>query len=509
MLPRTPLQRWMAAGGGLLLLFWFWPTFDRFTAFSDSAYASAGSGTDELSFVRQILKDHKIGPDIEFASRTIRYVPDQRERKSITAVNDDLFPNSFTNITVGKRTSLPAGKVVSVHIHQSPRPDQVDAADMLFAASTTYDRFQNPNTSPIKEWKRWLTDGNGRSNGAGVILALYDTSEEDLALAAQTLEEVGINATVVHSNPDLNMAGRYVDLVHMLFKHPTRPRRKYLVLIDDDTFFPRLHDLQQHLAQYDPTKPFYIGTYTERADWLLRNRAPFAYGGGGVILTAPTAETIVSLPCLDKDEGKMGGFVWDSDQGDRLLYNCLSNLTDISLTFLPTLHQNDQFGDASGVYESGRTIHSLHHFKSWHQFIPDQMHVVADACGEACTLQRFQFKDNFIVTNGYSVAQYPQGIDFDPLQTEHTFGLGAPEPGQPDLADVAFNMFYGSMRKDLTRTGKKKAWGLLGARKEGNGRVTQVYLKSWSDERWFGKDESVPSRESNPRDSIVVLTWIP
>ncbi|EKD12013.1 uncharacterized protein L3040_005882 [Drepanopeziza brunnea f. sp. 'multigermtubi'] len=515
MLPRTPLQRWLAAAAGLFVVFWFWPNFADFASLSDSSFGSSfttsGShgGADDLSFVKQALKDHKIGPDIEYASRTIRYVPDQTERKSITEIDDNLFPDSFSNITISKMASLPAGRVVNVHIKQSPRPDQIDASEMLFAASTTYARFKDQKTSPLKEWKRWLTDGNGHSNGAGVILALFETSDGDLVAAAETLESAGINATVVHSNPDLNMAGRYVDLVHKLYNHPTRPHRKYLVLMDDDTFFPRMHDFQEHLSQYNPENPFYIGTFTERADWFLRNRAPFAYGGGGIILTAPTAEKVVSLPCLDKEEGKMGGFVWDSDQGDRLLYNCLSNLTDISLTYMPTLHQADQFGDPSGVYESGHTMHSIHHFKSWHRFIPDQMHVVSDACGEACVLQRFQFKDNYIVTNGYSVAHYPQGIDFDPLQMEHTFSAGGHGEKEPDLEDVTFNMFYGSLRKNLAHTGKKKGWQLLAARKEGDGRVKQVYFKSWGDDRWIGPGEKIPAKEDGPRDSIAVLTWIP
>ncbi|OWO97415.1 hypothetical protein B2J93_1012 [Marssonina coronariae] len=472
-------------------------------------FPSSIDGIDDLSFVKQLLKENKIGPEISFASRTIRYIPDQGERKSITVIDDDLFPDSFANLSISRKSALPAGSVVNVHIKHSPRPDQIDASELLFAASTTYDRFNNEKTSPIKEWARWLTDGNGHSNGAGIILALFDTTDENLKLAAEKLESLGINATVVPSSLDLNMAGRYVDLVRMLYNHPTRPNRKYLALIDDDTFFPCIHDFKQALSKYDPQQHFYIGTFTERADWLLSNGAPFAYGGGGIILTAPTAEKIVSLPCLEKKEENAGGFLWDSDQGDRLLYNCLSNLTDISLTYMPSLLQADQFGDASGVYESGRTFHSIHHYKSWHHFTPDQMHIVADACGEACVLQRFRFKDNFILTNGYSVAHYPQGIDFDPLQTERTFNWEDHDKTEASVEDVAFSFYYGSLRKSLARSGKKKAWHLLGARKEGDGRVKQVYHKSWSDERWYGPTEEVPTMESDPLDSIVVLTWIP
>ncbi|PBP24415.1 hypothetical protein BUE80_DR004729 [Diplocarpon rosae] len=509
MLPRTPLQRWIFTGCGIFVILWFWPELTGFSYAGVPTIPSSSHGTDDISFVQQLLKDHKIGPQIEFASRTIRYIPDQAERKLLTEINDDLFPDSFANITISKRSSLPAGEVVNVHIKHSPRPDQIDASELLFAASTTYERFSNEKNSPLKEWVRWLTDGNGNSNGAGVILALFDTTEENLKSAAEKLESLGINATVVPSNVDLNMAGRYVDLVRMLFTHPTRPNRKYLIIMDDDTFFPCINDLKQSLSQYDSQKPYYIGTFTERADWFLDNRAPFAYGGAGIILTVPLAEKIMSLPCLEKKEGNLGGFLWGSDQGDRLLYNCLTNLTDITLTYMPSLLQADQFGDPSGIYESGRVFHSFHHFKSWHHHNPDQMHIVADACGESCVLQRFQFKDNFIITNGYSVAHYREGIDFDPLQTEHTFNCGVLCEEDPDLEEVTWSFYHGSMRKSLARSGKKRAWQLLGARKEGDGRVKQVYHKSWSDPRWYGPTETVPAMQNDPLDSVVVLTWIP
>jgi len=254
------------------------------------------------------------------------------------------------------------------------------------------------------------------------------------------------------------------------------------------------------MTHYDPSKPYYIGTFTERVDWLMQNGATFAYGGGGIILTAPTAEQVVNAPCLAKnDEGK---YLLPSDQGDRLLFNCLRAHTDITLTYLPALHQEDQFGDSSGFYESGIQPLSLHHFKSWHHVQPAKMHVVADACGESCFLQRFQFLDNYIISNGYSVAHYPQGIDFNPLQTEGTFGSA--NENDPNMNELVFSYTFGQVRKSMNHTGKKKSWELLGAKKEGDGRVKQVYVKRRGDGRWLAEGEDAPLR-----DSVVVLTWIP
>ncbi|CZT49436.1 uncharacterized protein RSE6_10283 [Rhynchosporium secalis] len=503
MFPRTPAYRWGAVAAFLLFAAWFHPTFTGGLNAPEISYSS--NGVDDLGYVKKLLSDNKVGPEIEYASRTIRYVSDAQERKSITEIDQELFPTAFRNITISRESKLPAGKIVDLHVKQSPRPDQVDVSDMIFAASTTYGRFTDPNTSPIEEWTRWLTDGHGASNGAGLILALFDTTSDNIAKAAKKLKEVGINATVVPSNKELDMAGRYVDLVQMIYNHPTRPNRKYLVLVDDDTFFPAISSLRERLSTYDPEKPFYIGTFTERSDWLIANGAPFAYGGGGIVLTAPSAKQIVEAPCLAKNN-ETGKYVLDSDQGDRLLYNCLTVHTDLTLTYLPTLHQHDQFGDPAGIYESGQLFHSIHHYKSWHRASPARTHVVADACGEECVYQRFQFSDNFIISNGFSIAHYPQGIDFDPLQMEQTFS-SQHEPSAAGV-DVVFSLYFGGLRKRLAKTGKKRSWEILGARKEGDGRVKQVYLKRWSDERWY-VEGGVPKPEEDPRDSVVVLTWVP
>lgn len=489
MLPRTASHRWMAVALFVLLIVWFHPNFSGSSITDSTSISSSYSGgIDDLTYVKQLMTEHKIGPEIEYAARTIRYVPDATERKSITQVNQNLFPQSFTNISIDRKQSLPPSRLLDVHVKHSPRPDQVDGSDFIFGVSTTYSRFIKEETSPMAEWVRWLTDGNGRTNGAGIVLALFNTTEENLGKAAQLLEDKGINATVVPSKLELDMPGRYVDLVHMLYNHPTRPSRKYLVLVDDDTFFPNMHEFHRTMSQYDPTKPYYIGTFTERVDWMIANGAPFAYGGGGIVFTTPAAEQIVKAPCLAKND--KGEYLLASDQGDRMLFNCLRAHTEITLTYLPALYQEDQFGDLSGFYESGIQPLSLHHFKSWHHVKPAKMHAVADACGESCFLQRFQFSDNYIISNGYSVAHYPKGIDFDPLQTEGTFGSG----NENDLNknELVFSYSFGQLRKSLNHTGRKKSWELLGARKEGDGRVKQVYVKRKDEERWLAPDEDAP-----------------
>lgn len=492
----TPLHRWLGLAFALILVFYFLPHLNFSAPTSDEDVPMSEMGVDDFTFLKAVFKKHGVGPDVNYASRTLRYIPDAKERKPITELDHELFPGGFTSIDVRRKDELPPPTKLEIHVKKSVRPDSVEASNLIFAVSTTFQRFTDEHTSPIPEWTRWLTDGQGHTNGAGLILALVNTSEEEIAHTEQALAEVGISATVVASDSTLDMPGRYVALVKMLYQHPSRDTRKYFALIDDDTFFPCMNELQRVLSHYDPSKPYYIGTFTERAEWLLEHDRPFAYGGGGIFLTAPVAKKLVELPCLAK--GENGRYLLDSDQGDRLLYNCLDNNTEITLTYLPLLHQLDNFGDPSGFYESGQQPLSLHHYKSWHQVKPAKMHFVADACGEDCVLQRFQFKDNFIISNGFSVAEYPMGIDFDPLLMEYTFDNGRVGKG------VTMSYVFGGMRKSLSNSGRKRGWELLDARKEGDGRVRQIYIKHKHDGRWQPEGADHPTQ-----DSIIMLLWVP
>lgn len=498
MRPRaSPLLRWLIVIITVIIIYFYYSNFSLSLLLHNK---EIHDDLGELEYVKILLKNHDVGTEVDYASRTIRYIPDAAERKSLTGIHETLFPQQFSRFSISSHSSLPASKLLDLHVKQSPRPYEVDATNLLFGVSTTFERFSDANISPVKEWSRWLTDGYGRSNGAGLILALLNSSSSDIDIARKQLESVGINATVLPSNSSLDMPGRYVDLVNMLYNRPTRDWRKWFVLIDDDTFFPYMHELQRTLSIYDPNLPYYIGTFTERMDWMLSNHAPFAYGGGGVFLSLPTLQKVTEAPCLAKNLD--GTYVLNADQGDRLLYNCIHHYTDVALTHLPQLHQLDQFGDPSGFYESGFQPLSLHHYKSWHKFSPEPAHLVADACGEDCFLQRFKFMDNFILTNGYSLAQYPHGIDFDPGLVEHTFEAG--ESDNKDLEETVFSYAFGQLRPGLSKTGRKRSWELIGARREGQGRIKQVYLKRKNDERW--RKEGDPPDE---RDSVVVINWIP
>ncbi len=108
--------------------------------------------------------------------------------------------------------------------------------------------------------------------------------------------------------------------------------------------------------------------------------------------------------------------------GDGMMRDCVYAHSRAHLTVLEGLYQHDYKHDASGFYESGVRPVSLHHWKSWyHEPIP-KMATAANLCGD-CFLQRYRFDNNFLVANGYSITQYPEGP-----------GQNRPEPGGRQVA---------------------------------------------------------------------------
>lgn len=231
---------------------------------------------DDAAFLEDVLARNNVEMNINYAMRTIRYVTDAKERPMLTNTSQELFPRGWKKIKLSDVEKLPADTLepLEIHVMKTPRPDEIDASELLFGVSTTYKRFSDKVDGPVKEWVRWLTDGNGTSNGAGLVLQLHDTTDDQLAAAQKLLTGVGIDATVIHSDPSLDMPGRYVDLVPILYSHPSRSSRKYLSLIDDDTFFPSLGALMKELHSYDPNEENYIGTLTERVDFIMHDRVP-------------------------------------------------------------------------------------------------------------------------------------------------------------------------------------------------------------------------------------------
>jgi Protein of unknown function, DUF604 len=413
----------------------------------------------------------------------------------------DLFPRGFDEVDIRnpprKTTCL---EPIDVPVSRSLSPNTVNASDLLFGISTTYKRLTDEEISPAHEWAHWLTDGHGKSNGAGLVLHLIDATADELEEARQTMTSMGIDVKVYASDSSIEMAKRYLSLLPSLLHDTSRPNRKFLVMCDDDTFYPSMHSLLHKLSQYDHTTDLYIGTLSEDINNIQRHGSQ-AFGGAGVFFSIPLAEKVGEkfdeCSTIEKIEQSNSGW---GPQGDILLRKCIYENTETTLTLLRELHQLDIQGDPAGFYEAGLAPLSLHHFKGgmWHKAKPYEGAQVVHACGEDCFLQRFQTADDFIISNGFSIAYYPNGIDFNIHQIEKTF-TALPE-------DFGWNLDFmmGPQRKNLLWTGRKAAWELMESDVQRDGSIKQTYIRKADDYRWtYGEG----GNRMFDKDGVLELIW--
>ncbi|KAK7414234.1 hypothetical protein QQX98_006929 [Neonectria punicea] len=455
--------------------------------------------TDHLAEVR---KRYGLSYKVQYLKRYVRFKRTEGlERAGLTKVSGSMLQNKFKTVQIGRDYEKEKCiEPLELPVPKSGFPATVNATDFLFGVSTTYERFMNPDTTPIGEWIFWLTDSHGHTNGAHLVLMLLDATDHELQEVANMLGDVGINVDVYHSDSSMEMAVRYLTLVPTLYTHREAANKKWLVTCDDDTFFPSMHGLINKLKTYDTDMPMYIGTLSEDAGAVDRHGSQ-AFGGAGVFLTMPMAQKIADSydECKSPKSIREANSGWGA-QGDILLRNCIYKNSDTRLTNLWDLWQLDFLGHPSGFYEWGIKPLSLHHYRGrgWHLSRPVQMSKIAHTCGEDCTMIRFQTDDNFIVS-GYSVAHYPEGVNFDHRQVEATLWAPAPNRG--------WNLDYmlGPQRPSLLRTGRKIGWELQESDVKPDGSVVQTYVRHKSDWRWIGKDELPMSNI----DGIIDLVWIP
>jgi hypothetical protein len=456
----------------------------------------------DMEHLREVKERYQLDEKFQYMKRYVRFKrSDEVERSSMTYVDQNLLPSRFKTIELGQHYGHQScAAPLDIEVPRSGLPSTVNASDFMFGVSTTYNRFMDPETTPINEWIFWLTDSRGHSNGGKLLLMLLDASDEELQEVANLLGDVGIDVDVYHSDSSVEMAVRYLNLVPTLYTHRDAQTKKWLVTCDDDTFFPSMHALIREINKYDPTREMYIGTLSEDIGAIDRHGSQ-AFGGGGVFISLPLADRITTLysSCASEDKVLESNSGW-GPQGDILLRKCIYENSETRLTTVWNLWQLDFFGDPSGFYEWGLQPLSLHHYRGggWHTAQPGQFTKIAHTCGEDCTLMRFQTADDFVIS-GYSIAHYPKGITWDWAQLEGTLHA-APE-------DKGYNLdfTFGPMRPSLHKTGRKIAWEQMEAEVRSDGSVVQTYVRRKDDERWVHADDTPMSNI----DGVIELVWIP
>lgn len=499
--------------------------------------------SEEVEYLDYIVQTYSLSNEVTWYAPRIQPSYSAGKWLSMTKISKKFLPGDFVRARVDDEDlELPRGQQIKLPVAKSARNRQAaDASSLMFGISTTYARLIYSNNSLIKDWERWLTDGNGNSNGGSLLLTLHQASKEEVSRASGVLRSLGIDVTVQRSVDSGDATSRYIELVHLLKKYSTAftggdRSKKYLALADDDVFFPSMSKLVEKLSKFSPTKEYYIGAPSDRSDWVVENNETFTYGGGAVFLTPPMIQKLSQLPCLEQDGGD--GKSKKGSQWDLSLYDCVISESEENLQVLPSYHapeDEEAYGDrgiSNQGYSAGIQPLTLHHYKNWHRFEAGRGHLVTSVCGEDCFLQRFRFRDGWILVNGYAISHYPDGVDALPLRKETRAPSKpiVPEDGGEEAEEEEWEEVEVAVSDRLVVDkpdrpsdmsvvawrGRKRTWRLLDAKIGPNGEVWQAYVKRRGGGNWFGEGEGrMPGdtvhseEEKSVHDSVIVLIWEP
>lgn len=451
----------------------------------------ATSCTEQLGW----LEPYKFSSPFEYVSRDIIVRPrNGATRALLTVMDEPLFEgSSWANLaesqTLNIERCLPPLELEVPHGAMV----KVDASNMIFGLQTTIGRLRDT----VQHLERWLPHTGARLYA--IVIDPRDgkdaaADDNDMQALEKRMRDAGIEARVVHPpDPADSFAQRYFSIVKVL--HDARDdKTQWMICIDDDTFFPSMNDLQNILKEHDHQKPQYLGSLSEDW-WAVDHYGLMAFGGAGVLLSPPMVKIVMD----HYDECKRRP---RTTAGDVTLMDCIYRFSTTKLTHIPGLHQIDMHDDLSGFYESGREMLSVHHWKEGYGFTleMEKMHLVADIC-DNCFLQRWQFPHGLVLSNGFSIASYPEAqltlggvssvadtVDFglmektwsDDIRVDHS--LAPIRPALDKYQKVTYRL------RDSVRVNGEE-FGAPGAKV-----VRQIYVKDGS--------------EADGRHSVMVLNWI-
>lgn len=426
----------------------------------------AGACSPDIDFLRRT--ELGLSDNIVYSRRCITpQVSTDIDRDTITKLDGPLLTekttinlNDCTNVA-----SLPCDPLVLPV--PPPYPPQT-FPHFVFGVATYHDRL----VEALPAFDHWLAHSE-----APLVAVIVDHADHDLRALEDLFATHGITLVCVPGEPNLT-----IDQNHFITLRPTvkniRPETRWVGILDDDTFFPSLAALSDALAAYDHTKEVWLGQLSEDF-YSVRSWGFFAYGGAGVFLSVPLAQKLEPFQEQCLEEAAL-------PSGDGMLRDCVYYHSKTKLTLVPGLHQQDMRGDLSGFFEAGLKALSLHHWKSWYEEPVAKIAEVTKICGD-CLLQRFQFGEDTMLSNGYSIALYRKGLkDLNLDYMEATWNQHGPE----------FDFSIGPLRPALKKD-EKRSYRLKDAELLSDGRLRQIYVyrRDWT--------------SGEAMDEVVELLWHP
>jgi hypothetical protein len=448
------------------------------------------------------LEPYQFSYPIQYVSRDIITTPSGKKEKPSVTIVDELLFDDFTTVDSADSTPNIANCLPPLHLQVvQNKIGPTDASNMIFGLQTTIDRLKDT----VKHLARWLPNTEARLFAIVIETEEIPAEDGEMKRLEKEFADLGMKVTILHPVRKRDtFPQRYFSLVPLMYA-ARGEKTQWITLIDDDTLFPSLHDLQNELSKYDATKPQYIGSLSEDW-WAVKHYGLMGFGGAGIMLSVPMAKIIDEH--LDNCKENLR-----TSAGDITVMDCVYRHTSTKLIHVPGLHQVDMHGDLSGFYESGREMLSLHHWKegsaAGYKLEMEKMHLVADVC-DSCFLQRWQFPKETILTNGFSISVYPQGhisgqngvlntgvgakikkVNLDLMEQtwgddiEVTHSLAPTRPKLDEEAKISYKLLDSMLVKNDPSIGGK---GDI---------VRQIYFKEGME-----KDE-----DKKEMDTVMVLNW--
>jgi hypothetical protein len=407
-------------------------------------------------------------------------VPTTTQFKNLEVIDRKVLsePRSLAQGLAMEDGSKPTDCPAMIDVDIARDEDNEDTGAMLFGMATTVERLRKQLPALLFSY--------AHTKATLVVLVPGDT--QDVPGHERYFRKRGLD--IILKPSPLEFTARYFGLVEAFTEViQTRPQTGWVSFVDDDTFFLALGRVAKKLKAMDSNKKWFVGALSE----LHRQVDIFghiAFGGAGVFVSRPLLAILHAVYQQCQDTGEQ--------PGDQKLAQCIEKYGDTELTLWDTLFQMDMKGKVDGVFESGRTFDTLHHWSSWYTKDVVKMSAVAATAGRNSILRRWKFDEQiehvdghdfrvfWVLTNGYSLVKYafdaslPEDyVNFD--QTEGTWDddLSSYEPRLGPLRPINQANVY------------KERWLLLDSMVVGRN-VHQIY-----------------SHEFQDSHSLVELVWVP
>lgn len=446
-------------------------------------------------YLNHVITTYGLTKEVNWTSWHIQPVQGSKERPGLTRIPVPFQHRSgFQQIDLRQATAEISNVDSMLRLPISSHldlPQESDASQFLFAISSSYDRLMNNDMAIIRGWQRWMTKiKTTKTNGANLLILLDRATNEQVEELDDLIHQAGIEALIYTTDQRLSMATRYLALVEELRTFggvlaATRQDKLWFSLLEDSMFIPSISYLTERLSQYDTSDDVYVGLPSDEQDWLQgQDGMTTTYGGGAVFLTRSALTRVLSAPCADLEVSTEPPF--QAKKWDALLQQCMTEYADMEMHVLPALYMPDN-SDVERI-EAPPLVSRIDDKTS-----VVQSHLVTEACGERCFLQKFAFSDNWVLENGREISYYNQPIrvnknDVAKPQTDH-------------LASQIILDKGGLKRRNAQLDGKREVWKLMDALRDDDGSVWQAYVKRG------------PAAETNDGvnatsgDSVIVLTW--